>query len=198
VSKAIWFAAILFVLGLNAQPIGAELRASDNPESFNNSGVWYVKTLRKSYPSYVRTCGVESSTRSLSALSEDITKFRAGMKRVTVEGLSAASIGGSVDIGPIAQPFDVPVNTQKKEFSLYIDAFLHGPDGRVYEVVSAEIKGSSMVSAKGGKARFAFTIGRGHDFGRGGRVLLVASGDPISSRYPMDSCVLLGAKWVKF
>jgi hypothetical protein len=195
VSKAIWFAAILFFLGLNAQPLGAELRAVDNPDSFLNSGVWFVKSLRKSYPSYVRTCGVESGTQSLSALSEDITKFRAGMKRVTVEGLSAAAISGSVDISPIAEPFDV--TTMKNEYSVYVDAFLHGADGRVYEVASADIKGSSMVSAKGGKVRFSLTIGKGHDFGSGGRVLLVASGDPISSRYPMDSCVLLGGKWVK-
>lgn len=193
--KAIWIFAVVFILGLGTEAFGAGPRAADNPDGYNNTKAWFVKSLRKSYPAYVRACGVETSTGGLSVLNEDITKFSARMKRVTRDGLPAASISGTVKLGPVKQPFQVAA--KGKEYGVYIDAFLYGKDGRVYEVVSAEIKGGSVVSAKGGSVRFSLVIGKGRPLGGGERVLLVAAGDPISSKYPMNTCVLLGGKWVR-
>ena len=108
------------------------------------------------------------------------------------------SINGSVEIGTLNAPYAVPTDkkSKKKSYLLYVEAFLYGPDGMVYDTQSTNISGDGSLTPEGGKIRFNVEIGKGYDFSRGGRVLLVAGGENILSDYPMAPCVLLGAKWV--
>ena len=108
------------------------------------------------------------------------------------------SIKGTVEIGPISSPYAVPKEKKRKEGSylLYVEALLYGPDGKIYDIQSTEIKGAGSLNAGGGKVGFSVDVGQGYNFARGGRVLLVAAGETLLSDYPMNTCVLLGAKWM--
>ncbi len=106
------------------------------------------------------------------------------------------NVKGSVRVGAIPLPFQVKKNKMKRRYNLYLNAFLFSPDGRVLNISSAG--GAKTLSSRGGTASFSINTGRGYNFEKGAKVLVVASGTPITSNYPGTACVLLGAKRLSF
>ncbi len=186
--KIILTAVLLWVFG-------AASAFAANPYGLGNSEVWYAPILLKNFPSQMRVCGFETQIDAFSLFPKDITRFRTSTTIKFSQQQLGLDIDGSVALGSLASPFKM-TKWNKKKYVLYVEAFLFAPDGRLYDVQSNAREGGPWVRYKGGKAGFSMIIGRGYDFDRGGRVLLVASGEPISSGYRDAECVVLGAKWV--
>ncbi len=196
--KYLVMAAVLLSLAITSTAPSADTKIINNPNSLKNSPQWYATPLRKSFKTFIRICSTETPVEKVSLYTDDITKFEASKSFKTKDNLLTMSIKGTVEIGAVKTPYAVPREKKKKDGSylLYVEAVLYGPDGKVYDIQSTEIKGAGSLKAEGGKVGFSVDIGQGYDFSRGGRVLLVATGESILSDYPMNTCVLLGGKWV--
>lgn len=196
--KFLIMTGLILSLGITATAYSADKNIFSNPNNLQNSEQWYAAPLRKSFKTFVRTCSTETASSKVSIYTDDITKFRVGKSISSVGNLQTVKISGTVGIGPINSPYAVPKEkgSRDKSYLLYVEAYLYGPDGKVYDIQSTIIKGAGSLGAKGGKVGFSVDVGRGYDFSRGGRVLLIAGGESIVSDYPMDTCVLLGGKWV--
>lgn len=190
--KKIVLAVVLLVIWAFGAAYAA---AAPNPHAPGASGVWYAPVLIKNFPSQVRVCGFEAQIDAFSLFPRDITKFRTSTTIIFSQQLVGLEISGSVALGPLSAPFKT-LKGNKNKYVLYVEAFLFAPDGRLYDVQSNAGEGGPWVSSRGDKANFSMIIGRGYDFDNGGRVLLVASGEPISSGYQDAECVVLGAKWI--
>ncbi len=196
--KFLILAVMLLSLGIYTSASAAEKSINSNPNSLTNSTLWYAKPLRANFKTFIRACSAEVPAGKVSLYSGDITLFKVLKKINTKDNLLTMSINGTVEIGPLSVPFAVPTDkkSKKRRYLLYVEAFLFGPDGKVYDTQSTTIKGAGSLSPKGGKVGFSVDIGKGYNFSKGGRILLVAGGESILSDYPMDTCVLLGGKWI--
>ncbi len=163
-----------------------------SPFNLNNSEVWYASSLRKLFPSQLRACSRSMPINNFAVLDTDITKFRFTTSMTYSDMLPMLTVKGTVKILPLPRTMHV----KKKKYNLYLEAFLVGSNGKVVDIISAE--GNAPVSKQGGKVSFAFNIGKGYYFEKGARLLVVASGTPITSDYPETACVLLGAKRLTF
>ncbi len=188
---------ILTVVTLSIWVLGAAYAVAANPHGLRDSKVWYAPVLLKNFPSQMRVCGFEAQIDAFSVFPRDITKFRTSTTIKLSQQLVGLEIDGSVALGSLSPPFKM-TKWNKKKYVLYVEAFLFASDGRLYDVQSNAREGGPWVRSRGGKASFSLIIGRGYDFGKGGRVLLVASGEPIPSGYQDAECVVLGAKWIDF
>ncbi|MBE9528018.1 MAG: hypothetical protein IME99_02125 [Proteobacteria bacterium] len=196
--KILIMIGLILSLGVTATAYSADKNIFNNPNSLRNSEQWYAAPLRKSFKTFVRACSTETPSNKVSIYTDDITKFRVSRRVSSVNNLQTVKISGTVGIGPLSAPYAVPTvkGSKDRSYLLYVEAYLYGPDGKVYDIQSTTIKGAGSLSPKGGKVGFSVDIGKGYDFSRGGRVLLIAGGDSIVSDYPMDTCVLFGGKWV--
>ncbi len=167
-----------------------------SPLNLRNSSVWYAASLENHFPSLLRVCGNATSIDGFAVLPTDITKFNFSTKILYKEMLPLLNVKGRVQIAPVPLPMRVKKKKGGRFYSLYIDAFLISRYGRVIDISSTEA--TSQLSSKGGTVRFSFNIGKGYYFDKGGSVLVVASGSPITSAYPKASCLLLGAKKITF
>jgi hypothetical protein len=185
---------VLTVVMLSILAFGASNAAVANPHGLRESGLWYAPALLKNFPSQIRVCGFETQIDAFSLFPRDITKFRLSSSVKLNGQMVALDMKGSVAVGSLAAPFKAI--GKKNKYVLYVEAFLFAPDGRLYDVQSNAPEGGPWVSSKGGKADISMFLGSGYDFDMGGRVLLVASGEPISSVSGDSECVVLGAKWI--
>jgi len=177
-----------------------------NPYGLRNSKTWYAPSLRRHFPSYMRICGVDKPVELFSILPVDITSFTVATQ-VKYEGqLPALLVEGSLRILEFPREFEISVGGErpgesesgKGEYLLYLEAFLITPDGRVADIRSIEpVKDSARVDSSGANVSFSFEVGRGYDFKRGGTLIVVASGDPIDTGYPVESCTAIGAKTIR-
>jgi len=167
-----------------------------SPYSIRNSDAWYAATIRDRFPSLVRVCGASAPLKTFAVLPTDITKFDFSTSIVYRDMLPRLQVKGRVKIGPMPSAMHLKKKKGSGQYSLYLDAFLFSADGRVVDISSTEA--TTQLAAKGGTARFAFSIGEGYYFDRGGTILVVASGSPITSAYPDATCLLLGAKKITF
>ncbi len=173
--------------------IGGPGLAESGPHSLGSSGVWYAPIIQKNFPSQVRVCGFEMQIDGFNLHPKDITKFRVTSNVAVSRQLLSLKVNGSVAFGPLAPPFKA-TKSNKSRYAMYIEGFLFAPDGRLYDVQSFAKEGGSWVSVKGGKMNFSMVLGRGYDFDQGGWVLLIASGEPLSSGSGSPECVVIGAK----
>ena len=173
--------------------IGGAGMAESGPHSLQGSGVWYAPIIEQNFPSHVRVCGFETPIDAFKLYPKDITKFMATSNVAFSQQLLGLIVKGTVAFGPLGSPFKA-TKRNKKKYAMYIEGFFFSPDGRLYDVQSFAKEGGNWVSIKGGKVDFSMVLARGYDFGRGGWVLLLASGEPLSSGAGEAECVLLGAK----
>ncbi|MFQ5480422.1 MAG: hypothetical protein ACE5DW_04010 [Thermodesulfobacteriota bacterium] len=167
-----------------------------SPYNLNNSEVWYASPLRKLFPSQISACGASRPIDDIAVMAVDITKFHFSTSMIYKDMLPLLTVKGRVKIAAVPLPMHVKKKKLKRSYNLYLDAFLINSDGKVVDITSAH--GKAPLSARGGTARFSFNIGKGYYFEKGARLLVVASGEPITSNYPEASCVLLGAKRLTF
>lgn len=187
---------LLMVAILGLMVIGGPGSAESGPHSLGNSGVWYAPIIQRNFPSQVRVCGFETQIDGFNLYPKDITKFRVTSNVAFSQQLVSLKINGSVAFGPLAPPFKATKGNRNR-YAMYIEGFFFGPDGRLYDVQSFAKEGGSWVSTKGGKVDFSMVLARGYDFDQGGWVLLIASGEPISSGSGESGCVVIGAKKIK-
>jgi len=169
---------------------------SVSPFNLRNSGVWYAAALNEHFPSLLRVCGEDMPIDDFAVLSTDITKFSFSTSIAYRDMLPLLGVNGRVEIGPVPLPMRVKKKGGNRLYSLYINAYLISKDGKVIDISSTEA--AAPLSSRGGTARFSFNIGKGYYFDKGGAVLVVGSGAPVTSPYPGASCVLLGAKKITF
>jgi len=167
-----------------------------SPFNLRNSEVWYAASLSEHFPSLLRACGMGQPIDDFAVLPRDITKFNFSTNILTSEMLPLYAVKGRVKIAPIPLSVSIKKKKGRKSYYLYIDAFLISPDNRVIDIRSTEA--TAPLSSHGGTASFSFKIGKGYYFDKGGTILVVASGEPITSDYPDASCLLLGAKKITF
>ncbi len=167
-----------------------------SPLSLRRSSVWYAPSLNKLFPSYLRVCGSSRPIEDFAVLADDITTFHFSTSLLYRDMLPILQVRGRVEIDTL--PLSIRLLNKKRDeyYGLYIEAFLVAPDGRVIDTSSVVTSGE--LSLRGGTARFTFEIGKGYYFDKGARILVVASGEPITSDYPDASCLLLGAKRITF
>lgn len=167
-----------------------------SPLNLGNSRVWYASSLRKQFPSLIRACDTSVPVDDIAVMSKDITKFNFKTSMLYKNLTPVLKIKGTVKVAAIPLPFQVKKANAKRRYELYLAAFLISPDKKVLEISSAGA--SKTLSSSGGTASFSIKIGSGYNFENGARVLVVASGEPITSAYPEAECVLLGAKRLTF
>ena len=187
---------LLTVAVLGFLVIGGSGMAESRPHSLGSSGVWYAPIIQQNFPSQVRVCGFETQIDGFNLYPKDITKFRVTSNVAFSQQLVGLKINGSVAFGPLAAPFKATKGNRNR-YAMYIEGFFFAPDGRLYDVQSFAKEGGSWVSTKGGKVDVSMVLARGYDFDQGGWVLLIASGEPISSGSKEIECVVLGAKKIK-
>lgn len=176
--------------------IGVPGIAESAPYSLQGSGVWYAPIIEQNFPSQVRVCGFETPIDAFKLYPKDITKFMVTSNVAFSQQLLGLIVKGTVAFGPLKSPFKA-TKRNKKKYAMYIEGFFFAPDGRLFDVQSFAKEGGNWVSTRGGKVDFSMVLARGYDFGQGGWVLLLASGEPISSGSGEAECVLLGAKKIK-
>lgn len=167
---------------------------SVSPYNLRNSTVWYAPKLRRSFPSLVRACGFDRPISSFAVLPKDITRFRIKTRLLYKNMLPVLRVSGTVKVSALPRSFSI--DKKPADYTIYIDAFLISSDGRSVDVRST---GSvKPVNGKGSTVRFSLDIGRGYYFDKGGTLLLVASGNPINSKYPSAPCAMIGGKTIRF
>ncbi len=163
-----------------------------SPLNIENSRVWYSASLKEHFPTLLRACGADTPLNDFAVLPRDITKFSLSAKVTYKDMLPLLGIKGRVKIAALPSSMKAQKKRHGRSYNLYIDAFLISAEGRAVDITSTEA--AAPLFSKGGTASFSFDIGKGYYFSKGGTVLVVASGAPITSAYPEASCLLLGAK----
>jgi len=163
-----------------------------NPLNLGNSRVWYAASLKEHFPALLRACGVETPLNDFAVLPRDITKFILSAKVTYKDILPVLALKGRVKIAALPSSMRAKKKRHGRSYDLYIDAFLISANGRVVDIASTGA--AAPLFSTGGTASFSLDMGKGYYFDKGGTILVVASGAPITSAYPEASCLLLGAK----